>query len=100
MVTNSEGMELSIVRTESAGVFFGYVAEVNGGVVRLLDSRRVWYWDGAASLSQLAQEGTSEPDKCKIAVKEPTKLVRGWIEITPVTPAAAESLNGVKEWRA
>jgi len=52
-----------IVRTYSAGVFLGTVKERNGKEVLLADARRIWYWDGAASLSQLAMEGTSKPQR-------------------------------------
>ena len=42
-----------IIRADSAGVFFGTLAEHDkvNGVVELHDCRRIWYWEGAASLS-------------------------------------------------
>jgi len=49
-----------IVRTYSAGVFAGTLVSREGREVTLADARRIWYWDGAASLSQLAMEGTKE----------------------------------------
>jgi hypothetical protein len=54
-----------IVRTYSAGVFAGTLRERNGKEVTLHNARRIWYWAGAASLSQLAQSGTSKPNQCK-----------------------------------
>lgn len=50
-----------IVRTYSAGVFAGELETKDGREVTLMNARRLWYWTGAASLSQLAQEGTSKP---------------------------------------
>jgi hypothetical protein len=50
-----------IVRTYSAGVFAGTLISRKGAEVELTNARRMWYWKGAASLSQLAVEGTSEP---------------------------------------
>jgi len=41
-----------LVRTQSAGVFAGELESRNGQEVVLLNARRIWYWDGAASLSQ------------------------------------------------
>ena len=54
-----------IVRTYSAGVFAGILKARDGKEVILNNSRRIWYWDGAASLSQLAISGTSKPENCK-----------------------------------
>ena len=57
--------KICVVRTYSAGVFFGKVVERDGKEVRMTDARRLWYWDGAASLSQLANDGVSKPENCK-----------------------------------
>lgn len=43
-----------IVRGKDSGVFFGEIAERNGQEVLMKNVRRLWYWDGAASISQLA----------------------------------------------
>lgn len=48
-----------IVRGDRSGVFFGTLRERNGQEVVLADCRRLWYWDGAASISQLAVDGTT-----------------------------------------
>mgnify|MGYP006355232579 FL=1 len=40
-----------IVRTYSAGVFFGEVVKRTGKEVVMRNARRLWYWSGAASLS-------------------------------------------------
>ena len=47
-----------IVRTYSAGVFSGNLKSRNGQEVVLTNARRLWYWAGAASLSQLAVDET------------------------------------------
>ena len=88
-----------IVRTYSAGVFAGYLVSRKGQEVVLNDARRIWYWDGANSLSQLAMEGTKKPDTCKfpIAIKEIT-LTQA-IEIINCTKEAEKSIQGVKVWK-
>ena len=69
LVKEKDGMKYVIVRTYSAGVFAGYLKSKEGKEVVMQDARRIWYWDGAASLSQLAMEGTSKPDKCNFRKK-------------------------------
>lgn len=89
-----------IVRGDRSGVFFGEIAERNGREVTIRNVRRLWYWDGAASLSQLATEGTSRPIRCKFTVTVPSITILDAIEILPCTTKAKESIQGVAEWRA
>jgi hypothetical protein len=88
-----------IVRTYSAGVFLGTVKERNGKEVLLTDARRIWYWDGAASLSQLANEGTKKPKNCKFPAPVAEVLLPEAIEIILVISAAIESIAAVPEWK-
>jgi hypothetical protein len=87
-----------VVRCRSAGVFAGYLKERRGQEADLINSRRIFYWDGAASLSQLAQEGVSKPQNCKFPCEEPEKTVFEVIEITPATEKAKKSIAGVPIW--
>lgn len=93
------GMPYQIVRTHSAGVFAGYVESRAGKEVVLRNVRRIWYWEGAASLSQLAVEGTNKPGRCKFAIPVDRILVTEAIEILDVTQAAKESIEGVAVWK-
>jgi hypothetical protein len=91
-----------IVRCESAGVFFGEIIKTdlaNGGVVELRNARRLWYWSGAASLSQLAVDGTAKPKECKFPTPVPQITLAKCIEIIPCSAKAVESLNGVAIWK-
>lgn len=94
----TEGMEYKIVRTYSAGVFAGYIESREGREVVMRNVRRIWYWDGACSLSELAVNGTCKPDECKFAIPVDRILVTEAIEILDVTEKAKESIEGVKEW--
>lgn len=87
-----------IVRTESAGVFAGTLTAVQGKVARLSDARRLWYWRGAASLSEMAMRGTSQPGECKFPAPVTSINLRGWIEILPVTDAARVTIASVPVW--
>ena len=89
-----------IVRTYSAGVFAGELVSENGREVTLKNARRLWHWKGAASLSQLAMHGTSQPGECKFpcAVDE-VKLYEA-IEMLSMTDAAVKSISEVPIWTA
>lgn len=88
-----------IIRADRAGVFFGTLKEKKGNEVTLTDCRRLWYWDGAASISQLAVEGTTNPHNCKFTVVVPEIVILGVIEIIPCTDNAVKSIEGVFEWK-
>lgn len=93
-----DGMKYCIVRTYSAGVFAGYVQSRDGKEVVIRKARRLWYWSGAASLSQLAVDGTTKPSECKFPCEVDTIEVTEAIEIIPCTKKAQESINSVAIW--
>lgn len=88
-----------IIRCNRAGVFFAKVRKLDGDVAELTEVRRLWYWDGAASLSQLAMEGVKRPGNCKFTVTVPAMTVLGVIEVIPCTDEAVESIKGVPVWK-
>jgi hypothetical protein len=87
-----------IVRTYSAGVFAGELVSRDGQEVVLRDARRIWYWAGAATLSELAVRGTSKPAECKFPCAVPRIELLQAIEIIDMTPTAVESLRQVPIW--
>ena len=89
-----------MVRTYSAGVFAGIVESLDGKIATLSNARRIWYWSGAASLSQLAQSGTSCPNKCKFPEPVDTIYLSEVIEIIPITAAAKATIDSVPIWRS
>lgn len=95
-----DGLEYVIVRTYSAGVFAGYLESRDGKEAVLKRARRLWYWDGAASLSQLANEGVKRPGNCKFAQEVPSIVLTEAIEIIPATEVARKNIAEVKVWQA
>lgn len=89
-----------IVRTQSAGVFAGTLAEHTGNQATLIAARRLWWWAGAASLSEMAMSGTSKPTQCKFPVAVDEVLLLDVIEILATTQAARASIEGVPVWTA
>lgn len=99
MAPEIDGMKYCIVRTYSAGVFAGYLESRVGKEAVIRNVRRIWYWDGACSLSQLAKDGTSKPENCKFAVPVDKIEVTEAIEIIECTEKAMKSIQGVPEWK-
>ena len=88
-----------IVRADRAGVFAGNIKERNGSEVTMTNVRRLWYWDGAASLSQMAVDGVTAPEKCKFTVTVPEMTILGVIEVIPCSARAEKCIKGVVEWK-
>mgnify|MGYP001607182475 CR=1 FL=1 len=87
-----------IVRTYSAGVFAGNIASQDKQHIVLFNARRIWYWDGASSLSQLAMEGTTKPENCKFPCEVDRVELLEVIEILNVTSKAERSIKEVPVW--
>lgn len=88
-----------IVRTYSAGVFAGELEYRKGQDVALRNARRLWYWAGAASLSQLATDGASRPKDCKFPCEVSRIELTQAIEIIDVTAMARKSIAEVPVWK-
>lgn len=93
-----DDMNYVIIRTYSAGVFAGYLEERNGKEVKLIKARRLWKWSGAASLSQLAMEGVSNPGDCMFPCEVEHIILTEAIEIIDCTEKARLSIKGVEIW--
>lgn len=94
-----DGMKYVICRTYSAGVFAGYLESRTGQEVVLRNARRLWYWEGAASLSQAAMDGFSKPASCKFPCEVSRVELLQAIEILDCTQKAQDSIASVKAWK-
>ena len=88
-----------IIRGDRSGVEFGELVEQNGNEVTLKNARRLWCWAGAASLSQLAMDGTKRPQDCKFTVTVSSITILDAVEIIPCTDKAIKSIEEVDEWK-
>ena len=88
-----------IIRSDRAGVFYGTLTKREGSEVKLKACRRIWYWNGAASISELATNGVTKPKQCKFSVTVETITVLGVIEVIPCTEKAINSIESVPEWK-
>lgn len=90
-----------IVRTYAMGVFAGELLPESSETLKVLkNARRIWYWAGAASLSQLAVDGTSKPDECKFPVEVARVELTSpqGFEVLDVTEKARVSIAAVPVW--
>lgn len=98
-ITKSAIGKYCVIRGEKFGVFAGTVKSVDADCVLVENVRRLWYWDGAASISQIAAEGVTRPENCKFSMPVDSIVLRGWIEIIPATAAAQKIIEEVKVWK-
>ena len=100
---NENNENYVIVRTHVMGVFAGKLSKESTETVKILNNaRRLWYWEGAASLSELSQKGTSNPMECKFPAPVPTVELTSpqGFEILTMTDKSKLSIYSVPEWTA
>lgn len=88
-----------IVRTYSAGVFAGTLNCKEGQEVELHNARRIWSWEGACSLSQMAEEGVKRPNECRFPKEVKQVILTQVIEILKVSDEAQKIIKETPEWR-
>ena len=93
-----EGMPCVIVAAGIGGIHYGYLKNKTGQEVTLIQARRIQYWNGAASISEMAARGVSKPKDCRISMAVPEITLTQAVEIIPVTSSAQIVLNGVPVW--
>lgn len=100
-VINNDGLEYVLIRTYSAGVWVGFLnGEIKDQIATLLNARNIWYWEGAASLSQLANDGVSKPENCKFPMEVSKVTLFQVVQILPVSETAKESISKVEVWKS
>lgn len=89
-----------IVRTYSAGVWFGTIAQKDGNEVIVTNARRLWRWWAAKSisLSGVALYGIKH-DKSSITAPVDQVWLEA-IELIPTTVVATQSLESAPEVQA
>ena len=86
-----------IIRTYSAGVWFGRLKQKSGNEVILTEARRMWRWwaKESISLSGVALHGIKQENSRIAGAVESVWLAA--IEIIPVSGKAAESIRTAQE---
>ena len=92
--------EMKIVRSKGSGVWAAEIVSKDGTTAVLKNAIRIWYWAGAASLSELAMIGTKRPSECKFCIPVDEVEVYEIVEILSITDKAEASIKGVEPWTA
>jgi hypothetical protein len=80
-----------VVRTYSAGVHVGELVSRNGKEVVLANARRLWRWQGANTLNEVANHGVGKGSK--VSEKAQQIELTEAIEVITCTAKARESLE-------
>ncbi len=99
MNTNSENYV--IVRADKAGVFFGQLIKKENNEVTLSNCRKLFYWDGACAVEQIALDGIQESAKsnCKFTVTVENVVINNYIQIIPCSEKSIESIKSILPWK-
>lgn len=89
-----------IVRGRDSGVYYGEIETRTQQEVTMKNARCLWYWEGAASLLQLAKDGVARPNACKFTVYLDTLTILDAVCILPCSKEAIYSIESVREWSA
>jgi hypothetical protein len=68
-----------------------------GMEVELINTRRLYKWAGALTISELAAIGTTNPSGCQFTMEIPSITLVA-IEIVPATQVGFSSLTSVPVW--
>jgi hypothetical protein len=89
-----------LIRSYASGVHFGMLENeeftLSGKVVVLSNSRRIHYWEGAASLSQMAIDGIKTG---RVAMTLPAIEIVNVIETIPLGEDAIVNLENQPVWK-
>ncbi|MCK4500930.1 hypothetical protein KAU11_10550 [Candidatus Babeliales bacterium] len=92
----------SILRCDKAGTYIAIVGNTKNGKTELLNARKIYYWEGANTVEDIATFGTVRPEGCRLTVTIKSIIVRSsdiYEEII-ATEEATRVLLGIKDWTA
>lgn len=85
--------KVCIIRTYASGVFMAKVVAQDGRMVELQNSRRLWQWKAAdsISLSAVAVDGV-DPTRCRFPQEVPAMTILDGLEIIPASKKCIDSV--------
>lgn len=88
-----------VVRTYSAGVWFGEIEQKSGNEVIVKNARRLWWWKAAESISLSAVALYGLASDSKVAAPVASVWLEA-IELIPATSKSIDSIEGIKNVEA
>lgn len=98
MMIDNELLGKYVITRSRAGIFAGTLKTKEGSDVILENSRRLRYWKGAATLSELSQKGPACPGECEFPAEVPTEWLQDVFEILICSEQAEKALKDVQIW--
>lgn len=91
--------DICIFRGEKSGVFYGELVRQHGTMAQIKNCRKIFYWEGANCLEQVAREGVRSPDDCKITMVVDTIEIFDLCQLLRCSDQAIECIDAIKEWK-
>lgn len=91
-----------IIRAERAGVFLAKIEHKDGSTIICKSMRRLYYWEGALDVTQIAANGVTKPNSCKFSSQlgdNDKSIIENLIEAHPASEEAVKSIKSVPEWK-
>lgn len=87
-----------IARIDKAGVFHGTLDYIDSDILRLKDARRIYFWNGALSVTDMAVKGISG-GKVTIPVTTVEFMSENIVELNECSDEATKSIEAIKPWK-
>lgn len=87
-----------IARIERAGVFYGTLDHIDNDIVRMTDTRRIYYWTGALSVTDMAANGLTG-GKISAPVSKVEFMTGKIVELNECSAEASRSIESIKVWK-
>ena len=87
-----------IARIERAGVFHGTLVYFDSEILRLKDARRIYYWEGALSVTDMASNGLTG-GKISAPVTKVEFLADKVVELNECSNKSSKTIETIKVWK-
>jgi hypothetical protein len=92
-------MSYSIIRSDRFGVYFAEVKEQTETKIVLKNARNIHYWEGAASVLQIANDPTKLKSSTRITVSVDELSITDNVMVIPCTEVAEKFLKEFPVWK-
>lgn len=89
-----------IARIERAGVFHGILDYKDAEITRMKDVRRIYYWKGALSVTDMAVNGILNDSQVTIPASVVEFETPQVVELIECSNISSEIIENIKPWKA